>query len=159
VLPFSTASFFGLNRNNFNAAHMARSVMEGTVFNLGYGFSRMRRLGLRPSEIRATGGGAKSRLWLQIVADVFRTPVVTLKEQEAAAYGAALQSIWSFHSEKGQNIRIEEIVKERVKKDKLAAEPRPKNFAAYEAFQERFNSLWKTLEKEFQLHKEALQGK
>ncbi len=72
VLPLSSVVFFGLDRKTFDAAHIVRSVIEGTVFNLGYGFARMRDLGLRPAEIRATGGGAKSRLWLQIVADVFR---------------------------------------------------------------------------------------
>jgi len=70
VLPFSSGVLFGLDKRTFNPAHIARSVMEGTILNLGYGFSRMRSLGLKPSEIRATGGGAKSRLWLQIVADV-----------------------------------------------------------------------------------------
>ncbi len=157
VLPFASGVFFGLSRQNFNPSEMARAVMEGTILNLGYGFSRMRSLGLKPAEIRATGGGAKSRLWLQIVADIFKTPVITLKEQEAAAFGAALQSIWNYFKEKGEDVKIEEIAKESVKKDKLAAEPRPENFALYDAYQERFNSLWKTLKEEFHLHKKALE--
>ena len=149
VLPFSSAVFFGLNRKTFNAAHLARSVMEGTIFNLGYGFARMRSLGLESGEIRATGGGSKSRLWLQIAADILQTPVVTLKEQEAAAYGGALQSIWCYLREEGQKPAIREITGTRVSLDKLAAEPDPKNAGTYRALQERFNSLWKTLEPEF----------
>ena len=84
--------------------------MEGTILNLGYGFGRMRELGLAPTQIRATGGGAKSRLWLQIVADIFKTPVVTLAETEAAAYGAALQAIWNCESASGRACRIADLV-------------------------------------------------
>ena len=113
----------------------------------------MRALGLAPKEIRATGGGAKSRLWLQITADVFKTPVVTLKEQEAAAFGAAIQSIWNYHTAKGKNVRLEEITGKIVKKGTLKVEPEPKNFSLYDRLQERFNSLWQTLRKEFKIHK------
>ena len=150
VLPFSSAVFFGLDRKTFDAAHIVRSVMEGTVLNLGYGFARMRELGLKPAEIRATGGGARSRLWLQIVADIFGTPVVTLREQEAAAYGAALQSIWNWSLAKGEKAEIAEITESRVVKDRLAARPDPRNAALYADLQGRFNSLWKNLTPEFE---------
>ncbi len=153
VLPFSTGVFFGLNKKTFNAACLARSIMEGTVLNLGYGFSRMRSLGLKPSEIRATGGGARSRLWLQIVADVFKTPVVTLAEQEAAAFGAALQSVWSYERERGGNTDIASVVGRRVKLGKLTIEPQKKNYSLYDELQGRFNSLWKTLAGEFEAHR------
>jgi xylulokinase len=149
-LPFSSAVFFGLDRKNFDPAHFARSVMEGTVLNLGYGFARMRELGLKPAEVRATGGGAKSRLWLQIVADVFGTPVVTLRETEAAAYGAALQSVWNWSLAKGEKTGIAEIASKWVAKDKLAAEPDSWNTALYAGLQARFNALWKRLVPDFE---------
>jgi xylulokinase len=155
VLPLATGVLFGLDRKTFNAAHLARSIIEGTILNLGYGFSRMRSLGLHPSQIRATGGGAKSPLWLQVTADIFRTPVVTLAEQEAAAYGAALQSIWGYEKAKGQTFRIADIVEERVRTEKPSIEPQPENFAVYSAIQERFNSLWRTLSSEFKTHRET----
>ena len=154
VLPASTAVFFGLNRRTFNAAHLARSVMEGTILNLGYGVARMRTLGLKPGQIRATGGGAKSPLWLQVAADVFKTPVVTLVEQQAAAYGAALQSIWNYENENGRGVDIAGVVAERIKTQKQTIEPQKKNFALYASLQERFNSLWRTLTGEFRIHRE-----
>jgi len=156
VLPYSSGVLFGLNKRTFNAAHFARAIMEGTILNLGYGFSRMRSLGLKPAEIRATGGGAKSRLWLQIVADMFKTPVMTLAEQEAAAFGAALQSIWAYEKEKGQGAGIADIVAERVKTVKTIVEPQKKNFAVYDSLQKRFNSLWKTLEAQFRAQRKAV---
>jgi xylulokinase len=156
VLPFSSAVFFGLNRKNFNASCLARSVLEGAILNLGYGFSRMKSLGLKPSEIRATGGGAKNSLWLQIAADTFKTPVTILEEQEAASLGAAVQSIWNYFKARGERVRIDEIAGRMVKMGKLRVEPEPKNFPVYESLQERFNSLWKTLKEEFKIHRASL---
>lgn len=150
VLPHGTGVFFGLNRKTFNSAHMARAVMEGTIFNLGYGFSRLKSLGLSPSQIRATGGGARSRLWLQMVADILQTPVITLEEQEAAAYGAAIQSIWNYHHNQGNKIEIQELTDNLVKLGKETIESRPETFPLYEDLQDRFNSLWMTLKAEFQ---------
>ena len=107
--------------------------MEGTILNLGYGFSLMRNLGLKPSEIRATGGAAKSRLWLQIVADVFKTPVVTPREQEAAAFGAAIQSIWNYWGEKGRPAKIADLTARMVREKDKMIEPEAKNFDVYDA--------------------------
>ncbi len=153
VLPFSSAVFFGLDRATFDAAPIVRSVMEGTVLNLGYGFARMKELGLEPAEIRATGGGAKSRLWLQIVADVFGTPVVTLRETEAAAYGAALQAVWNWRVANGERTGIGEIAAKWVAKGKLAARPDPRNAGLYAGLQERYNALWKRLVPDFEAHR------
>jgi xylulokinase len=154
VLPFASGVLFGIDRRTFNAGYIARAVMEGTVLDLGYGFSRMRSLGLRPSQIRATGGGAKSRLWLQIVADILETPVVTLSEQEAAAYGAALQSIWALEGATGKKVAVADIVSERVKTARTMIEPDKKRSALYRELQARFNSLWRTLVGEFKAHRQ-----
>jgi len=151
VLPNASAVFFGLNRSNFTQSHMARAIMEGTILNLGYGFGRMKELGLRPTEIRATGGGAKSRLWLQIVADIFRTPVVTLQEREAAAFGAALQSIWSWRREQGDDVSIVDLAGTMVQKETDTAQPNSGRIGIYSEFQKRFNSLWITLRSEFRI--------
>lgn len=151
VLPGASAVFFGLNRFNFDRSHMARAIMEGTILNIGYGFGRMKELGLRPSEIRATGGGAKSRLWLQIVADIFQTSVVTLQEQEAAAFGAALQSIWTWRREQGDDVTIVDLAGIMVNNGSDTAQPNSGRIGIYSELQERFNSLWKTLRSEFRI--------
>jgi xylulokinase len=155
ILPQANGVFFGLTRKNFHAQHMTRAVMEGTILNLGYGFSRMKSLGLIPSEIRATGGGAKSKLWLQMVADIFQTPVVTLKEEEAAAFGAAIQSIWNYFQSLGKKAKIEDLTGNMVKLDGNAIEPRTETFALYGELQDRFNSLWQTLKGEFEIHRKT----
>ncbi|MCX8160892.1 MAG: xylulokinase [Candidatus Saccharicenans sp.] len=159
VLPESSGVLFGLNRQNFNRGHLTRAIMEGTVFNLGYGFSRMKALGLRPSEIRATGGGARSRTWLRILADVLEAPVVTLKEPESAAYGAALQAIWCLKRQESPDLKISDLVKDLVKKDSLAINPNPEHSAMYRELQERFNSIWQKLAREFSEHRRLIRNR
>ncbi len=81
---------------------------------------------------------------------------MTLKEQEAAAYGGALQAIWCYLRDKGRPADIRDITSARVRLDKRTAEPEPANAATYAALQERFNSLWRTLGPEFRAREKAL---
>jgi xylulokinase len=148
-LPSSSAVLFGLNRTTFARPHLTRAVMEGTILNLGYGFARMKGLGLEPAEVRATGGGAKSRLWLRIAADILGTPVATLKEPEAAALGGALQSIWCLRRQNGEKVGIRDVTEGAVALDRLAARPDPAHAETYARLQDKFNSLWMTLAPEF----------
>ncbi|NWG22522.1 MAG: xylulokinase [Chloroflexi bacterium] len=87
--PLARGAFIGLTARH-TLAHMARAVMEGVVFSLRDGLEIMRGLGLAPTQIRATGGGGKSRLWRQMQADIYAAEVATLAAEEGPAYGAAL---------------------------------------------------------------------
>ncbi|MBX0329411.1 xylulokinase [Oscillochloris sp. ZM17-4] len=87
--PLARAAFVGLTARH-GLGHMARAVMEGVVFSLRDGLEIMKGLGVPAGEIRATGGGAKSRLWLQLQADIYGVEVATLAAEEGPAYGAAL---------------------------------------------------------------------
>ena len=145
VLPQAKGVFFGLDRATFGAAHMSRAVMEGAILNLGYGLGRLRELGLRPTQIRATGGGSKSRLWRQIVADIFQIQVVTMHEAEAAAFGAALQAIWCWKNAHGQKTGIAELAAAMVRTEAPAIEPDPAMKSLYEDAQTRYNALWRAL--------------
>jgi xylulokinase len=68
--------------------------MEGVTLGMNYGLRRLAALGVKAKEIRVTGGGAKSPVWRQIMADVFGVPVVAMVEDEGAALGGALQAAW-----------------------------------------------------------------
>ncbi len=159
VLPESSGVFFGLTRQNFTRSHLARAVIEGTILNLNYGFSRMKQLGLKPAEIRATGGGARSRTWLSVVADIFETPVLTIKEPESAALGAALQAAWCYLRQDHPELQIKEITEKLVEKDTLAFQPDPERSAVYRELQTRFNSLWKSLKSEFSEHRRLVRSR
>jgi xylulokinase len=93
-LPRGTGVFFGLDRTTLAQGHFARAAIEGPTLGMNYGLQRLRALGVRPREIRLTGGGARSPLWRQVAADVFGVPVVAMKEDEGAALGGALQAAW-----------------------------------------------------------------
>ncbi len=91
-LPGGCGVIHGLNLASATPAHLARAAMEGATLGLGYGLSRFDELGLRPDEIRLTGGGSKSGVWRQMAADVFGVPVVTLATAEGAGLGGAIQA-------------------------------------------------------------------
>jgi xylulokinase len=88
--PLARGAFVGLTvRHGF--AHLTRAVLEGVSFGLRDSFELMKSSGLENiSQVRVTGGGARSPLWRQILADVLQAEIVTVNTEEGAAYGAAL---------------------------------------------------------------------
>jgi sugar (pentulose or hexulose) kinase len=110
--------------------------MEGVTLGMNYGLRRLAELGVKAKQIRATGGGAKSKLWRQIMADVFNAEVVTLKVSEGAAYGAALQALWCWRLQKGEKATISDITDEFVELNKAeTAEPDANAVATYRELQ------------------------
>jgi xylulokinase len=72
-------------------ADISRAVLEGITFGLCDSLDLIRASSAaRFDEIRLTGGGARSRFWRQLMADVFDTPVATTTSTEGPAFGAAL---------------------------------------------------------------------
>jgi len=88
--PLARGAFVGLTVRH-TKPHMTRSVLEGVAFGLRDSFELIKGAGLPNIEqVRISGGGAKSPLWRQILADVFNAELVTVNTTEGAAYGAAL---------------------------------------------------------------------
>jgi xylulokinase len=88
--PLARGAFIGLTVRH-GLAHMTRAVLEGVAFGLKDSFELMKSSGLGEiTQVRVSGGGAKSPLWRQILADVFGCELVTVNTTEGAAYGAAL---------------------------------------------------------------------
>lgn len=117
-LPQAKGVVLGLDRNNTQPANLLRSAAEGATFALRHGFDRMQNLGVTAQRIVLTGGGAKSRTWRQLVADVFNTPVAVLKNDEGAAFGAALQSLAVLQ---GGSADLAGLTAEHVQLDESAA--------------------------------------
>jgi xylulokinase len=87
--PDARGAFVGLSVRHDRGA-LARSVLEGVAFGLRDSLELLRELGVDATVGRASGGGARSRLWLQIVASVLGMPLELTAVEEGAAYGAAL---------------------------------------------------------------------
>ncbi len=87
--PDATGSFTGLSLRHGRAA-LARAVLEGVAYGLRDSLELLRELGVAPTTGRASGGGARSRVWLEIVASVLDLPLERCVVDEGSAYGAAL---------------------------------------------------------------------
>ncbi|MBS7648102.1 MAG: xylulokinase [Candidatus Bathyarchaeia archaeon] len=156
-VPDGTGVFFGLNSRTFGTTHLARAAMEGATLGMNYGLNRMRELGINPKQIRLTGGGSKNRAWRKIAADIFNTEVVCLKIDEGAAYGAALQAIWTYRNYMGENVSIQEITDQYVEIDEnTLVSPQPDNVKIYNELQKIQDNLSRTLRKVFRMHREFL---
>jgi xylulokinase len=87
--PDATASFTGLALRH-RRGDLARAVLEGVAYGLRDSLELLRELGVAPATGRASGGGARSRLWLEIVASVLDLPLERCVVDEGSAYGAGL---------------------------------------------------------------------
>lgn len=87
--PAARGAFLGLHRTH-TLAHLTRAVMEGVVHSLKQCLDLIAGLPLPITEIRATGGGARSAVWLQLQSDIFGMPVHKNVVDEGPAFGAAL---------------------------------------------------------------------
>jgi gluconokinase len=79
--------WFGLGLEH-TRAHMARSVLEAVAFRLHSVLGPIEELAGAATEIRATGGFARSPFWLQICADVFGREVAVMEQAEGSSLGA-----------------------------------------------------------------------
>ncbi len=156
-VPNGTGVWFGANQKTFTAAHFARAAMEGVTLGMNYGLRRLRQLGVKPKQIRVTGGGAKSKLWRQIMADIFEAEVVTVKVSEGAAYGAALQAFWCWRLKRGERVKISDITGEFVRLNKSeTARPRKEESTIYRELQIMQDELSQALRPVFQHHHRLL---
>ncbi len=154
-VPDGTGVWLGVNHKTFDAGHFARASMEGVTLGMNYGLRRLAGLGVKPVQIRATGGGANSKLWRQIMADIFNTEVVTLKEGEGAAYGAALQALWCWRRSKGEKVSITDITDAFVKVNKVeTVTPNAKRVAVYRELQQIQDELSTALRPVFKRHRQ-----
>ncbi len=88
--PLARGAFVGLTVRH-TQAHLTRAVLEGVAFGLCDSMQLIRSAGLGSiQQVRVSGGGARSSLWRQILADIMQTELVTVNTTEGAAYGAAL---------------------------------------------------------------------
>jgi len=87
--PSARAMFEGLSLRHGRGG-LVRAVLEGVAYGLRDSLELLRGLGVEAQGGRASGGGARSRLWLEIVASVLGVPLELTEVQEGSAYGAAL---------------------------------------------------------------------
>jgi xylulokinase len=87
--PHARGAWIGLTQRHSQAA-MIRAVLEGITYGMRDQVEMMRQQGVAVRQVRAGGGGALSKFWRQMQADMYGAQVVTINTQEGAAYGVAL---------------------------------------------------------------------
>lgn len=88
--PLARGCFLGLTVRH-SLHHLTRAVLEGVAFGLRDSFELIKSTGMiHIEQVRISGGGARSAIWRQILANVFETELVTVNTAEGAAFGAAL---------------------------------------------------------------------
>jgi xylulokinase len=137
--PLARGVFLGLTARH-TRGHLTRALMEGVVFALRDGLEIMRDLEIRPKEIRATGGGATSPLWLRLQADVYGLPVHRLEIEEGAAYGAALLG----HVAAGTFADVDEAASV-VRTKPGVTEPDPRAAETYDGLHGVYRSVYASL--------------
>jgi xylulokinase len=136
--------FAGLSLNHDRGA-MFRAVLEGCSFALRDIVDRLGELGLGADEIRVVGGGARSRLWLQMKADVTGHRVRVLADDEATALGAAMLAGVGA----GTFADLDEAVTALTTLDPVAYDPDPATSAGYADAYGRYRGLFDAVEPEF----------
>jgi xylulokinase len=87
--PNARGAFVGLSLRHDRGA-LARATLEGVAYGLRDSLELLRDLGVRPEVGRVSGGGARSDLWVRIVASVLGLPLERTESEEGSAFGAAL---------------------------------------------------------------------
>ncbi len=133
--PLAKGVYFGLNLRH-TRGHLVRATLEGIGFGIEQNFALLREKAVQIRDVTAVGGGAKSRLWLQIVSDICslsqHVPEVTI----GASYGDALMA--------GLGIGVidsPEAIKKLVR-IRETIEPDLERHLAYQPYRELFRSLY-----------------
>ncbi len=134
--PSARAMFEGLSLRHDRGA-LVRSVLEGVAYGLRDSLELLKALGVEPAAGRASGGGARSELWLKIVASVLGLPIERTAVEEGAAYGAALLGGVSSGVFASAQEAVDACVRVRD-----AVEPDPDWQRVYDESYERFRSLY-----------------
>jgi xylulokinase len=137
--PGARGSFTGISLRHDRGA-LVRAVLEGVAYGLRDSLDLLAELGVEPRRARVSGGGARSELWLRILASVLELPLERPVAEEGAAYGAALLGgvaggVWP-------DVRAAVAACVRVRG---AVEPEPGWIAAYAEGRARFRALYPAL--------------
>ena len=137
--PDARGAFTGLSLRHDRGA-LWRAMLEGVAYGLRDSLELLRALGVEPRAARVSGGGARSPLWLSIVAAVLGLPLELTEDEEGSAFGAALLA----GIRAGAFADAAEAV-DRCVRVRAAVEPDPRWRDAYAEGYGRFRSLYPAL--------------
>jgi len=143
--PIARGGYIGLTARH-GRPELIRSIVEGVSFSLRDCLGVIEGMGVDVNTVRASGGGAKSPFWRQMLADIFRRGITTLENSEGSAYGAALLALAGC----GPYASVEEVCAVAVK-EADALIPNVHESDAYQRGYEVFSILYPTLKPVYSL--------
>jgi len=143
--PRARGAFIGLSLHH-SRGDLVRAVMEGVIFALRDSLEEFKKLGIKPSYVITSGGGAKNKLWRHIQANVFNLPVFTANTEEASAYGASLIAAVGT----GIFSTTEEACESWIKREDEVI-PNSKEVKIYEKAYQVYHSLYPKLKDNFHI--------
>lgn len=141
--PDCRGVFFGLSAIH-SRANLIRSVLEGVAFSQRECVDVFQEMGVAVNDMTVTGGGGRSAVWRQMLADLYHCPVHTLAADEGAALGAALLAGVGV----GVYQSVEEASSATVRKQPPLM-PIPANHQAYEPYFHLYKKLYSNLKEDF----------
>lgn len=141
--PNARGALLGLSASH-TRAHVVRAVLEGVAFSLKDSFSIFEELNLPVERIRLGGGGARSPLWRQIQADVFKHEVEVVEAEEGAAYGAAILAGVGARTWASVDEACEAVVRvaQRITPDPHASAVMQQNYVTYRGIYSALRQLF-----------------
>jgi len=121
-----------------------RAMLEGLAYELRHNLENLIESGVRATELRSVGGGARSHLWLQLKADVTGVKVVVPDVSEASSLGAALLA--------GAGIGTYKSIQDASKKVyrvKSSYDPDKSASSTYEIYYKLYKKLYSSLREAF----------
>lgn len=141
--PDCRGVFFGLSAIH-TRKHLLRAVMEGVSYSLCDCNQILKEMGIHVAQMMACGGGGKSPVWRQMLADLYQCPVKTVKQEEGPALGAAILA--------GVGCGIYESVEEACRMlihEKSSTEPMAEHAELYAAYHKLYQNLYHSLKGNF----------
>ena len=142
--PEARGVFFGLSARH-TKAHLTRAVLEGITLSQRHNLEVLHEMGIVPTSLAACGGGGRSPFWRQLLADILKCRVTTIKSKEGPALGAAILA----GTAAGLFSSVEEGCRALVQQGEAQASPESAQTARYDAISGLYQSLYPALRGSF----------
>lgn len=140
VRPNARGMFYGVTMET-GLPEFYRAILEGLTFEMAYNLEKLEGFDVAPNRLYACGGGARSKVWLQIKADIWNREILPVKTEETGALGSAILGFAAVTGEKDRLALAKKFVQ--------LGEPMRPDAARVEVYREKFQ-LYKQL-RDFQV--------
>ncbi len=135
--------FFGLSAIH-QKKHLLRAVMEGVAYSLCDCNEILQEMGIEVDKMMACGGGGKSPVWRQMLADLYRCPVKTVCQEEGPALGAAILAGVGCGIYPDVETACDQLIEE-----KSSTGPKKEQAQVYEKYHQLYQKLYQSLKENF----------